>query len=222
MDSRCPNCGSNATKSRVAAHELGTRQSQVKRSYSGLFFSRRLGVFLGGSRSRGSSQSLFAKRAGPADTTLLTVLLLSAIIALALSHYLIAASLGVIAVLAVLASQGADASYLSEWICTKCGSIFLPSAGNHDSSRPSPTPTPSPAPYPPRNSSTSAQTSRTPTRQCSICGQYRPQSEFSYGNRDDRSYCSTCSSEEKAAYKAGGADGARRFREERRAKWRKT
>lgn len=216
MDTQCPNCGSGATKSRIAAHELGTRESQVKRSYSGTSFGRRAGFFFGSSRSRGSSQSLFAKRAGPTESSLLAVLLIGVIIALALKHYSVAFALFAILVLALFATRGSGDSYLTEWICMKCGSIFSPRSADANASH---QPSESTAPF--RSSDFRTQPSGS-TKQCSICGRYRPATDFAYGNRENRSYCSSCSSEEKAAYRAGGADGARRFRDGRRATWRKT
>ena len=54
---------------------------------------------------------------------------------------------------------------------------------------------------------------------CSICGTSYPTAEFSYGNKDNRSYCRACDKAEKSAYSAGGAEGARQFRDEQRAKW---
>jgi hypothetical protein len=56
---------------------------------------------------------------------------------------------------------------------------------------------------------------------CSICGKSFPLSEFSYGNREGRSYCKPCSKAEKAAYARGGVEAARQFREKVRAKWKR-
>jgi len=55
---------------------------------------------------------------------------------------------------------------------------------------------------------------------CSICGEWFPHSELSYGNRDNGSYCRTCNQEERAAYAQGGQEGAREYRKAMRAKWR--
>lgn len=54
---------------------------------------------------------------------------------------------------------------------------------------------------------------------CSICGVVYASGEFAYGNKENRSYCRKCDKVEKAAYALGGADGARRYREEPRSKW---
>jgi ribosomal protein S27AE len=54
---------------------------------------------------------------------------------------------------------------------------------------------------------------------CSICGKSYLLAEFSYGNREMRSYCRSCSKLEKAAYAKGGTEAARQFRESQRARW---
>ena len=58
-----------------------------------------------------------------------------------------------------------------------------------------------------------------PKKSCSICGHSYPITEFSYGNKDSRSYCRSCDKAEKAAYSVGGAEAATTFRETERAKW---
>lgn len=57
------------------------------------------------------------------------------------------------------------------------------------------------------------------TKSCSICGKSQPMSEYSYGNRDNRSYCKSCDRAEKTARVQGGPEAARKFREEMRRKW---
>jgi hypothetical protein len=54
---------------------------------------------------------------------------------------------------------------------------------------------------------------------CSICGKWFNDSEFSYGGRDNRSYCKQCNKEEKLAYTRGGKEEAHRYREDMRNKW---
>ena len=54
---------------------------------------------------------------------------------------------------------------------------------------------------------------------CSICGKSFPLSEFTYGNRENRSYCRTCNKEERQAYAEGGRESARAYREEMRKSW---
>lgn len=57
---------------------------------------------------------------------------------------------------------------------------------------------------------------------CSICGKWHPSSEFSYGNRENRSYCQKCNSEEKVAYTQGGSEAAQKYRDKMRANWKDT
>ena len=54
---------------------------------------------------------------------------------------------------------------------------------------------------------------------CSVCGCSFPLEEFTYGNRENRSYCGKCNAMDKQAYAQGGAEAARAFREGARAIW---
>ncbi len=56
---------------------------------------------------------------------------------------------------------------------------------------------------------------------CSICGKWHRLEEYTYGNRENRSYCKTCNKEEKKAYGKGGAQAAREYRENERSKWKR-
>ena len=61
---------------------------------------------------------------------------------------------------------------------------------------------------------------KTPTQKtCSICGKSLPMESFSYGNRENRSYCRSCNQQDRAAYSKGGSEAARAFREEMRSRW---
>jgi hypothetical protein len=40
----------------------------------------------------------------------------------------------------------------------------------------------------------------TSQKACSICGKTYPTQEFSYGNKDNRSYCQACDKAEKSAH----------------------
>ena len=44
---------------------------------------------------------------------------------------------------------------------------------------------------------------------------------FSYGNRDNRSYCRTYSKAERSAYAQGGREAAHAFREAMHSKWKR-
>ncbi len=59
-------------------------------------------------------------------------------------------------------------------------------------------------------------------KSCSICGVDFPMAEFTYGRRENRSYCQSCNRAERKAYSKGGREAARRYREEMRATWRKS
>ena len=54
---------------------------------------------------------------------------------------------------------------------------------------------------------------------CSICGEWQPEDEFTYGNRTNRSYCKKCNKEERRIYSKNGAEAARAYRESQRSKW---
>ena len=56
-------------------------------------------------------------------------------------------------------------------------------------------------------------------KSCSICGKSYPRSEFSYGNREDRSYCKICNKLERQAYARGGTAAAQAFRAQQRRSW---
>jgi hypothetical protein len=56
-------------------------------------------------------------------------------------------------------------------------------------------------------------------KSCSICGVSFPIAEFSYGNRENRSYCKACDKGEKAAYARGGVEASRQFRDEKQRAW---
>jgi hypothetical protein len=56
-------------------------------------------------------------------------------------------------------------------------------------------------------------------KSCSICGKTYPSEHFTYGNRENRSYCQSCNRQERAAYSRGGTEAARAFRDEMRRKW---
>lgn len=60
-----------------------------------------------------------------------------------------------------------------------------------------------------------------PQKTCSICNASFPLREFTYGNRELRSYCQVCNRAERAAYTQGGREAARAFREAMRGKWKR-
>lgn len=56
-------------------------------------------------------------------------------------------------------------------------------------------------------------------KQCSICGKLYDHAEFSYRNKENRSYCRSCDKEEMAERKKGGNESAREYRENKRGEW---
>ena len=56
-------------------------------------------------------------------------------------------------------------------------------------------------------------------KSCAICGKTFPLAEFTYGNKENNSYCRACCAAHSAAYASGGRAATRKFRDEMRAKW---
>jgi len=54
---------------------------------------------------------------------------------------------------------------------------------------------------------------------CSICNIWYKAQEYSYGNKEGRSYCRKCNREERQAYARGGKEAAKLFRETKRKEW---
>ena len=213
MDATCPNCGSARTKSCIVVHEAGTRQSERTGSFLGV--GSRSGLFGGITASSGQSQSLMAKRAAPKIGALPVLMLIIALISLIFKQYAFAAFIFLLSIPTYLATARRLARYEAEWMCLRCGQTFEPRELEHNLSTPDPTTR--------INSSIAELQENPPTeKQCSICGETKNTSEFAYGNRENRSYCATCNSAEKAAYSSGGTEAARKFRDSKRASWRKT
>lgn len=203
MDTQCPHCSSSRTRSRVAVHESGTRETHRNT----VFFWRSLGV----SRSRGGSQSLLAKRAGPGGGGLSDFLIPAAIVLYFLGYSLLSGALLIVSILGFIESV-IDSSYEKEWMCLRCGSSFIPTEEssvyeliieqpvNFDDIK-------------------NTKDNRN-NKQCSVCGEYKSMAEFDYGNRKANSYCKNCNREVNAAYSRGGKEKAQAYREEKRACWR--
>ena len=71
----------------------------------------------------------------------------------------------------------------------------------------------------PHNRDQAMPSSQSTQKTCSICGVSKPIGDFTYGNRENRSYCPPCSKAEKSAYVAGGTEAARSYRESMRKQW---
>jgi hypothetical protein len=107
----------------------------------------------------------------------------------------------VISGLLIIAAIVDQLDYRNRWLCSKCGEGFIPEepveldvlTATNDSITPS---------------SEEEMRDDQSGKPCSICGRLFPFDEFSYGNRDNRSYCQQCNREEKQAYSEGGVDAA--------------
>lgn len=239
MRCNCPECGSSNTKARSVAYESGTRQSNRRGRYRSYFSRGKLAYSSGRYTSTTTSQSLLAKRAAPVSTGAGGLLLIVAVASLLMRSYMLALIAGGISFLLIRAASASNANYASEWMCLRCGAIFVPpeksngaipqltptatsEASGRDVSRPPPIWL-SPE-YREQAASTRDSPSSTtiPEKTCSICGLAKSLDSFSYGNRDNRSYCEACNKKEREAYQLGGRPAARTFREQERAKWKKT
>jgi len=99
--------------------------------------------------------------------------------------------------------------FYSEWMCGKCGAIFVIKEESTGSENPEIT----------DDLETEVISPEEGGKSCSICGDWFPASEFHYGGKTKQSYCRTCNREVSAAYAKGGKEAARAFREEKRANW---
>ena len=217
MNANCPKCGSKQTRSRVALHESGTRLSERNSGFFGI--SSRGGWFGGATSSAGKSQSLLSKRAGPNVGVLPGLLFLGTVVAFGMKSYVVAFALLLVSIPIILAANRKTTTYEKEWICLRCGQEFVPNLASTTQRDIVPRAT-TPASTSLRD--TDPQPMLMNSKQCSISGTTKTPDNFNYGNREDRSYCKQCSSEEKAAYSWGGKEAARAYRESKRQKWRKT
>lgn len=218
---RCPECGSSSVRKREVVHKSGTSIYSGGSHGSGLSFglSGRKGTraWFGSGSHYGSRQSIFAREAAPLSVfapIFIGVLILGVIIDG--GYQQIWYWIGLIFCLWWLWAAIKDIPrYQNEWICGKCGTSFMPELivsgkdaiqteqKNLDNLQVMDSP------------NNEASTGKT----CSICGKWFANSEFIYGNRENRSYCQRCNQEEKKAYSHGGAEAARKFREDMRSKW---
>jgi len=56
-------------------------------------------------------------------------------------------------------------------------------------------------------------------KQCVICGKTKPKSNFDYGKRNNRSYCSACNKIDQRIYNREGLEAVKAWREEMRKQW---
>lgn len=221
INTQCPHCGSNRTKSRIAIYESGTRES----TRDSIFFWRSIGV----SHSSRRSQSVLARRAEPTGAGFGLFLVIVSIALCMLGHFTAGTVLFSLVVIGCIIAlfTGGDSGYKTEWICLKCGTSFVPRGINgRRPDAPSPTPrtsvsSPSSAATSIEGASCQTKPSQEDTKQCSVCGSFKPAECFDYGNRSNRSYCKQCSDELAYEYNTGGKERARAYREKKRASWKK-
>ena len=56
-------------------------------------------------------------------------------------------------------------------------------------------------------------------KQCIICGENKPKSDFEYGNRNNRSYCAECNKIDQQIYSKEGLEAVKAWRVEMRKQW---
>ena len=56
-------------------------------------------------------------------------------------------------------------------------------------------------------------------KNCSVCGKWFEQDEFTYGNRDNNSYCKACVKEYSEQYVKGGTVATRKWLDDMHTKW---
>lgn len=219
----CPTCGSTSVRTREIVHKSGTSNYSGKSSSRGFSFSLsgilNPRVWLGGGSHRGKRQSIKAQEAEPLPFW--PAILIPSLVFIFKDEY---SPLGGWSIFWLTASVGwfflaakDYHNYLNQWICSKCGTYFK-LVSESEGEQPDSNQIASPNTPGVKMSSTESD-DQINGKLCSICGKNFPHSEFSYGNRDNRSYCQNCNTEEKAAYSQGGTEGARKYREEMRAKW---
>lgn len=128
LHTKCPYCGSSATRSRTVVYSSGTSTFSGRSSSRGISFNlsgrKRPRIWLGSGNFTGVRQSLIAQSAGPIPYfpclfLIVVVFLLSGpqaapllVIALALWF--------------VFSFYHNNTRYLNEWVCGKCGTFFDP------------------------------------------------------------------------------------------------
>jgi len=56
-------------------------------------------------------------------------------------------------------------------------------------------------------------------KNCNVCGKWFEQDQFTYGNRDNNSYCKACAKEYGEHYTKGGTVATRKWLDDMRTKW---
>lgn len=202
-------------------HESGTSTYSGSSKVSGLSFGlsgRAMPrLFFGGSSHRGKRQSIRAQGAGvislwPAIIVLIVIFIFhesgEAFGFWSWAGFVISGLWSLMVFVDIL-------NYQEQWLCSKCDASFVPlkmeddDQSSHSISELAKV----------KEMSKGSRDKEPDGKICSICGKWHSNSEYKYGKRENRSYCRTCDREEKAAYSEGGAEAARKYRDEMRSSW---
>jgi len=223
---RCPECGSTSVRKRDVVYKSGTSHYSGRSSTRGISFGLsgklRPRAWLGGGSSSGKRQSIKAQEAERFPFWPSIVITGLVYLSNAESETYSGWAWFWIALsgLLFLVAFFDFFSYHKEWLCGTCGAQFVPEIeddlSHNEKGKQEYKSTKEEYRVTENNHNSSA-----PGKNCSICGKWFQHSEFAYGNREDRSYCQKCNSEEKTAYSQGGKEAARQYREEMRSEWQK-
>jgi len=223
---RCPECGSTSVRKRDVVYKSGTSHYSGRSSTRGISFGLsgklRPRAWLGGGSSSGKRQSINAQEAERFPFWLSIVI--AELVYLSNTESETYSGWDwfwfVLSGLFFLVAFFDFFSYHKEWLCGKCGAQFVPETVDelleNENVKQEYKSTKEECRVTENN-----QNSNASGKNCSICGKLFQYSEFAYGNREDRSYCQTCNSEEKTAYSQGGKEAARQYRDKMRSKWQK-
>ena len=120
---RCPYCKSTATRSREMVYKTGTSHSSGRSRTSGVSFSltgkARPQIWIGGGRSTSKRQNIMAQEAEQSTLPIWPSFIIAFI------YPPIGIILAVVwVVIAVMSND--DEEYKTQWICSKCGTYFIP------------------------------------------------------------------------------------------------
>lgn len=227
MEITCPTCGSKTVRSREIVHKTGTSLYSGKRTSGGILLGRR-GGWIGMSRSSGVRQSKLAREAAPFP-------LFPSLIIIIFVFYFAGQAGGFLLIgIWVVFALFSGSKYKAEWVCSKCGHTFVPVLLDNKTNTSTNTQTQTLT-----DSSNSTDSHKEENiimhdqeessgnnpissgKTCSICNDWLENSEFTYGNRENNSYCKSCNREHHQAYASGGSEATRIYREAKRAKWAK-
>lgn len=211
MTIRCPHCNSASVRTRDQVYAAGTSTYRGSSRGSGVSFgltkSLNPRIWLGSGSHSGKRQSI---RAQEAERFPFWPSILAPVVIVYFELYGEWTGLVIIVSMFWFSYAAYDLKmFFSEWVCGKCGAVFVLKDESVASEKPEITANPEP----------NRISSEEGGKSCSICGDSFPESEFHYGGKTKQSYCRTCNREVSAAYATGGKEAARAFREEKRANW---